>query len=208
MTLFGNIENWTVSDWAAIIGAIITVLGGWQGLRALIRRASDLVRLSENLDLKIKAFDDVVQGLSSLQKQVSEIDDRQKANGAAISTRAVTTELTFLAHLELSETPCWIADGTGLVTYVNSACCVLLHRQRDELLGDAWRDAVFEADRDRVAEKWYAFATGSRTLFSDKFRLSNPDGSAGVEVNSKAVRRADATLKVASIFGRLHAIGG
>lgn len=63
-------------------------------------------------------------------------------------------EFIKLNHLDLIDTPIFLTNDNGKVTWVNRAFCKLTGMTYQELLGNGWENMIFDDDRQRVILEW------------------------------------------------------
>ena len=124
-------KDWSVSDWMTVGGLVLTGLG-WIKRKVILNFAKfvvDAVRAPgriDNINKKISVMESSIALSMSLSRTVWRCIDR----------------------------PIWQTDADGLFIHVNPFMLRLLCRNDDELLGDNWRSAVHEDDREMVMREW------------------------------------------------------
>ncbi|MGB3614052.1 MAG: PAS domain-containing protein [Elainellaceae cyanobacterium] len=92
-------------------------------------------------------------------------------------------------------------DSMGRCTYVNDRYCKITGATPDAILGAAWRDYVYPADRDTVVASWEQFVKNSLP-FHLECRLCRPDGTV-VWVYSQAMVEHNAAGHAVGCVGAL-----
>ncbi|MBO0932296.1 PAS domain-containing sensor histidine kinase [Fibrella aquatilis] len=75
-----------------------------------------------------------------------------------------------------SPTGLWLADGAGVVTYLNKTLLDWTGVPLSDLIGSGWANAIIDEDRERSVATFMA-AVATRSHYEARFRLQKADGS-------------------------------
>ena len=132
--------------------------------------------------------------LRTLGRQVvSQLEFRRREYGMRAAELRYKT-LTENAPIGVFET-----DADGACAFVNHHLATMCDRGLDEMLGNAWVEAVHPEDRQRVFAEWMS-TVASGEHFSSEYRLSQPDGTV-VWVHGSAVPIRDGYEEIAGFIG-------
>jgi PAS domain S-box-containing protein len=88
----------------------------------------------------------------------------------------------------------WMADGEGLITYVNQTWIDWTGRPFEDHLGLGWIDSIVEEDRKKAGDK-FMLDLSNRSLYEVEFRINHADGTKHWCVaTGKPQHRADGTF--------------
>jgi PAS domain S-box-containing protein len=159
----------TEAAWVSAGAAVAVVLGGL--IVTLWRGRNTLVRIVEFLVFPFT-------GLRKVNAQLAEILKELRPNGG-LSIRDTVDRLereqaTFkgllMATWDRDRKPVFQTDSIGRYIWVNRAFTTLTGRQRSEMAGWGWINAVHPGDRTAIRQRWIDAVTEKRN-FEETFRL-------------------------------------
>lgn len=101
---------------------------------------------------------------------IVDITDRKLAEEALKESEAQLNTVTRFSPVAMVQT-----DRDGFVTFVNEAFLQIHGREQEEMLRDAWADAIHPEDLGRVEEEW-RFCTENDGTFINEYRIVQPGG--------------------------------
>ncbi|MEO5571625.1 MAG: PAS domain S-box protein [Bacteroidia bacterium] len=101
------------------------------------------------------------------------------------------SEEKFRMLAENSPVGIYYCDVLGNCIYVNKKWCELSGYSFEEALGDEWRKALHQDDRERVVKAWKLFVKGAAPFHSE-YRLINKEGKVNWVVGNASVIKNDA----------------
>jgi PAS domain S-box-containing protein len=103
---------------------------------------------------------------------VRDITERKQAEEALR-----TSEERFRTLAVLAPAGIVLTDARGQVTYANEACCRIVGRSAEEMMGWGWSLALHPEDRESITAEWAEAATSGRPYDTFEHRFLHPDGS-------------------------------
>ena len=78
--------------------------------------------------------------------------------------------------LDMQDTPIFENDSNGMCTWVNDAYANLVCRDKQELMGNGWRNFIHQDDRERVIDEWERAVREQRSSQSSFRMISRHNG--------------------------------
>ncbi len=111
------------------------------------------------------------------------------------------SESRFHSLAQISPVGIFRTDTNGNCIYVNERWLEMAGMQPEEAMGEGWVNALYPADRQRVAEEWYQ-AAKARLPFRTECRFQRPDGKV-TWLLAQAVAEEDAEKRVSGYVGTI-----
>jgi PAS domain S-box-containing protein len=166
---------------AAIVTAAVTILAflvkyGPKIINPIIAHIKERIKMVETL--KIIHAELTPNHGTSLKDKITNMQRELVVNTEL--TQENTDMLKVLSArqqwiLDMQKAPIFESDSEGYCTWVNDAYAELVGRDKDDILGNGWKNLIHEDDRYRVIAEWDRAVTEERSSQST-YRIMSKNG--------------------------------